>query len=80
MPCAYAGMRNLAFEIDRLHREGVRFSIAISGDGFVARVGDYLRGPAPSTRVRTVEEAVLWVSRVALGRATPTRFGDNCEN
>ena len=57
-------MRNLAFEIDRLHHQGVRFSIAISGDGFVARVGDYLRGPAPCARVRTVEEAVVWIARV----------------
>ena len=73
-------MRNLAFEIDRLHREGVRFTIAICGDGFVARVGDYLRELAPSTHVRTVEEAILWVSRVALGRATPVPAGDNCAN
>lgn len=73
-------MRNLAFEIDRLQSEGVRFSIAIYGDGFVARVGDYLRGPAPSTRVGTVEEAVLWVSRVALGRTLSPPFSDSCAN
>ena len=73
-------MRDLASEIDRLHREGVRFSIAICGDGFVARVGDYLRGPAPSKRVRTVEEAILWVSRVAFGRAMSASLGDNCAN
>ena len=73
-------MRNLAFEIDRLHHEGVRFTIAICGDGYVARVGDYLRGPAPSAHVRTVEEAIVWVSRVALGRAMLSPFGDNCAN
>lgn len=73
-------MRNLAFEIDRLHSEGVRFTIAICGDGFVARVGDYLRGPAPSTRVRTVEEAVLWVSHVALGRTLSPTVRDDCAN
>jgi len=59
-------MRNLAVEIDRLETEGVRFSIAICGDGYVARVGDYLTGPAPVQHVRTVEEAIQWISSVAL--------------
>ncbi|HET9832209.1 MAG TPA: hypothetical protein VFP91_10885 [Vicinamibacterales bacterium] len=64
-------MRNLAVEIDRLETEGVRFSIAICGDGYVARVGDYLKGPAPSQRVRTVEEAIQWISSiVSLPRRT----------
>ena len=59
-------MKNLAVEIDRLETEGVRFSIAISGDGYVVRVGDYLKGPTPTQHVRTVEEAIQWISRVAL--------------
>jgi hypothetical protein len=52
-------------EIDRLERDGVRFSIAMSGDGFVVRVGDYLNGHTPSREVPTVEEAVRWVSTFA---------------
>jgi len=52
-------------EIDRLERDGVRFSISMRGDGFVARVGDYLNGPTPSREVPTVEEAVRWVSAIA---------------
>jgi len=68
-------MRNLAVEIDRLETEGVRFSIAICGDGYVARVGDYLSGPAPSRRVRTVEEAIQWVSSVV-----SLRRGSNWSN
>jgi hypothetical protein len=51
-------------EIDRLERDGVRFSIAAGTDGFVARVGDYLNGPTPSREVLTIEEAVRWVATV----------------
>jgi hypothetical protein len=58
-------MTDVHDEIDRLEREGVRFSIASQGDGFVARVGDYLSGPTPSREALTVEEAVRWVSTVA---------------
>ena len=58
-------MKNLAVEIDRLETEGVRFSIAICGDGYVARVGDYLKGPAPTQHVHTVEEAIQWIATVS---------------
>jgi hypothetical protein len=58
-------MADLHAEIDRLERDGVRFSIAMSGDGFVVRVGDYLNGPTSSHYVATVEEAVRWVAAVA---------------
>jgi len=58
-------MRNLAGEIDRLDSHGVRFSISICGDGFIARVGDYLKDPAPSKEVRTVEEAIQWIAHTA---------------
>jgi hypothetical protein len=62
----------LAFEIDRLHHGEVRFSIAISGDGFVARVGDYLSGPAPArVRSRRFRYRGAWTSDA--GEA-----GDNC--
>ena len=64
-------MKNLAVEIDRLETEGVRFSIAICGDGYLVRVGDYLNGPAPTQHVRTVEEGIQWISRVALGPVSP---------
>jgi hypothetical protein len=57
-------MTDVPAEIDRLERDGVRFSIASEGDGFVARVGDYLSGPTPSRKLLTVEEAVRWVSTV----------------
>jgi len=59
-------MKNLAVEIDRLETEGVRFSIATCADGYVARVGDYLKGPAPTQHVHTVEEAIQWIVTVAL--------------
>jgi hypothetical protein len=59
-----SGMADVHAEIDRLERDGVRFSIATRGDGFIARVGDYLNGPTPSRQVATVEEAVRWVSTV----------------
>ena len=58
-------MKNLAVEIDRLETEGVRFSIAVCDDGYVARVGDYLKGPAPTQHVHTVEEAIQWIWTVA---------------
>ena len=53
-------------ELDRsLRRPRTLFSIAMSGDGFVVRVGDYLNGHTPSREVPTVEEAVRWVSTFA---------------
>jgi hypothetical protein len=59
------GVADVHAEIDRLERDGVRFSIALGEDGFIARVGDYLNGPTPSREVLTVEEAVRWVAMVA---------------
>jgi hypothetical protein len=58
-------MADVHAEIDRLERDGVRFSITTQDDGFVVRVGDYLKGPVPSRKVLTVEEGVRWVSAVA---------------
>ncbi len=58
-------MTDLSLEIDRLQREGVRFSIAADGDGFVVRVGNYLDGQARQSHVQTLEEAVRWIVRVS---------------
>ena len=59
------GVAGIHAEIDRLERDGVRFSIAVGNNGFIARVGDYLKGPTPSREVLTVDEAVRWVAMVA---------------
>ena len=69
-------MADVHAEIDRLERDGVRFSIAMSGDGFVVRVGDYLNGPTSSRHVATVEEAVRWVLAVT-EQASATRISPN---
>lgn len=62
--CAYLEVAGIYAEIDRLERDGVRFSIAAGTGGFVARVGDYLNGPTPTQEVVTIEEAVRWVATV----------------
>ena len=66
-------MMDIETEINRLHREGVRFCIASSAAGFVARVGDYLNRPTPSMEVATIEEAVRWVCGFARGSSSVSR-------
>ena len=52
-------MMDIETEINRLHREGVRFCIASSAAGFLARVGDYLNLPTPSQEVATIDRSSL---------------------
>ncbi len=52
---------NMADEIDRLLREGVRFNVTTGPYGFVVRLGNYSHDAAPAKETRTLEEALCWV-------------------
>ena len=45
--------------IDRLYREGVRFSIAIGKSGYTVRVGNYICERTPAFEADTLAEALV---------------------
>jgi hypothetical protein len=48
-------------DIERLLASGVPFSISAGPKGYVARVGNYMRGITPQIETESLEEAIIWV-------------------
>ena len=48
-------------ELQALWEAQINFSIEPAADGFIVRLGDYLRGTDPWTNRRTVDDAVVWL-------------------